>query len=878
MKKLLLITGAAAMFALAADAAETVAHWTFGANGLTDITGNNTIILENHGVTFADGGAVFDGNSYFVTEAPVTLGATSKAFTIECWVRFDANNNFGYIFAPSDANEKGAFVVYQNDSRLWSQLRVVASGAQQQDGTMLSGTGYTSYPHHIAYVVDASKSGTDQAKLYLDGTQLSNTSLNQSGDFSTGFGSRALFIGAHGNGGTPNNGFKGCIDDIRITDGALEPLQFLKFPTICDAMTPDNPAFAYYPFGANGPSDATGNGNDLEWKNWQSSSPSYLDGTMSLNGSCSLQSPRDFPFSQFTRSGLTFECFFKTTSTASDAILMETSGNYNSNIGAFIICLQNSSTEVFSALRTDGGRNAEVSTGTPAANDGRWHHVAIVYDPAKTGEDLVVSYLDGVKLPTSGSYTDSNLWMIRDNPFFVGARANYQLYAAAEFDDVRIMPYALSPSEFLKTPSVNASVAHWKFDSDTPLVDVTGNGNDLVNNGVTFADGAAVFNGSGQYFKTASTLDLSAYRHATIECRYHANSHNKFGILFGLENTGSKTSGSFAVYKNDKRIFGQFGTSSGWHQDKLKDDADSSSYGSAGWHHAAYVLDVTRSDNDECVLYVDGVKQDQTSLKYTEILSSLFNDKFCIGGGSSYGSNLATTFDGKMSEIIITPQLLAPGSFKLSRNPIESDTIAYWDFSGGNDSWADKSGNDHTLTALNVGKKKGAAKFDSASASLGATLDLSSYRSITVECFAKSDAAGALFTSGDGSAAGSFGAFKSVGGASAEFVPYAGALNSESAAPDGEWHHYALVIDGDASGADQARFYVDGVRAASGALAFDVVTLLNDTFRIGGGYDDAAFTGLIDDVRITAGALAPSAFMKASERTEVLPGLILKIM
>ena len=86
------------------------------------------------------------------------------------------------------------------------------------------------------------------------------------------------------------------------------------------------------------------------------------------------------------------------------------------------------------------------------------------------------------------------------------------------------------------------------------------------------------------------------------------------------------------------------------------------------------------------------------------------------------------------------------------------------------------------------------------------------------------------------------------------------------------------MIDGDASGADQARFYVDGVRAASGALASGIVTLLNDTFRIGGGYDGAAFTGLIDDVRITAGALAPSAFMKASERTEVLPGLILKIM
>ena len=108
-------------------------------------------------------------------------------------------------------------------------------------------------------------------------------------------------------------------------------------------------------------------------------------------------------------------------------------------------------------------------------------------------------------------------------------------------------------------------------------------------------------------------------------------------------------------------------------------------------------------------------------------------------------------------------------------------------------------------------------------------------------------------------------------------MPYAGALNSESTVADGEWHHYALVIDGDASGADQARFYVDGVRAASGALAYGVVKLLNGTFRIGGGYDGTAFSGLIDDVRITGGALDPEGFMQAADRTEVPNGMTVTI-
>ena len=151
-----------------------------------------------------------------------------------------------------------------------------------------------------------------------------------------------------------------------------------------------------------------------------------------------------------------------------------------------------------------------------------------------------------------------------------------------------------------------------------------------------------------------------------------------------------------------------------------------------------------------------------------------------------------------------------------------------------------------------------------------------------MECFAKSEAAdeGAIFTSGDGLAAGSFGAFLAGACARGEFVPYADALSAERAAAggaDGEWHHYALVIDGDALGAEQTRFYVDGVRAASGAMASGATALLNGAFRVGGGYDGAAFSGLIDDVRITESALDPSAFMQAADRTEVPDGMTLII-
>ena len=887
--------GLAAAATLAAShlvAAQTVAHWTFGANGLTDITGSNTITLENHGVTFSDGGAVFDGSAYLVTTAPVELGETTKAFTIECWVKFNAKDYLGYIFTTQNSSEKGAFVVYQNaeSSRayLYGQLRVVAPSTWQQEIGVMDNVS-TAYPHHLAYVVDGGKSGIDQAKLYLDGVLIPNnaTTLKTSGDFSGGFGSRKLYFGALGNNGSPNNGFKGRIDDIRITDGALEPSQFLKFPTICDNMTPADPAFAHWTFGANGATDVTGNGHNLT----AVGSPCYDEGTLSLNGSSRLYTGSALPLSQFTASGLTMECFFRTTETFDDSdarILLETSnGNtgYTGTFGAFHLSTRNGGAAVLGGLRCEGyDYNAQRSSGTPPLNDGRWHHAALIYNPAHAGtKQIFTTYLDGIEIPDDGTSTNSNISILANAPLHVGARQNNTLNVTADMDEVRIMPYALEPGEFLSAPTPNAPIAHWMFGSETPLADATGNGNDLVNNGVTFADGAAVFNGSGATLKTASTLDLSAYRRATFECRYQHGTLDKFGVLFALENTAGSTPGSFVVYKYNSAIWAQFGTTSSWQQDGVSGLTASSPYVSAGWHHIAYVLDVTQANANECVLYIDGVKQNQ-NMNNTATLSALLNQKLCIGGGSSYGSNQATTFDGKISEIIVTPQALAPGEFKLSREPSGSGAIAYWDFSGSN--WSDKSGNGHALTATGMSKKNGAAQFADVTASLAtaAALDLSGCRSVTVECFAKCANATTdmpLFASGDGAAAGSFSAsIAAAGGAASRYVPYADALNSDATAvggADGDWHHYALVIDGDAIGADQARLYVDGEPADSSAMASGATALLSAVFRIGGDAAGARFTGLIDDVRITEGALTPAQFMQASDRTETPDALVIVV-
>jgi hypothetical protein len=185
-----------------------------------------------------------------------------------------------------------------------------------------------------------------------------------------------------------------------------------------------------------------------------------------------------------------------------------------------------------------------------------------------------------------------------------------------------------------------------------------------------------------------------------------------------------------------------------------------------------------------------------------------------------------------------------------------------------------------------MSRKNGAAQFADASASLATTaaLDLSGCRSVTVECFAKADSAAldmGLFSFGNDTDAGSFSAsIAAAGGAASRYVPYPDALNSDATAvggADGDWHHYALVIDGDVIGADQARLYVDGELADSSAMASDAATLLSAVFRIGDDVAGARFTGLIDDMRITAGVLSPEQFMQASDRTETPDALVIVV-
>jgi len=133
-----------------------------------------------------------------------------------------------------------------------------------------------------------------------------------------------------------------------------------------------------------------------------------------------------------------------------------------------------------------------------------------------------------------------------------------------------------------------------------------------------------------------------------------------------------------------------------------------------------------------------------------------------------------------------------------------------------------------------------------------------------------------------GSGVGSFAvtADATAGTLSGSFVPYdhlaatcGGVADLAALAGKKAWHHVALVIDRTQSGADAVRFYVDYERAMPAGRAWDAAaTMLDGMLAVGTG-----FTGYIDDVRVSKGALEPSEFLQVAEHTYVPDGICIII-
>ena len=556
----------------------------------------------------------------------------------------------------------------------------------------------------------------------------------------------------------------------------------------------------------------------------------------------------------------TFECFVQA-DVDCDGMIMELSSNNNDNIGGFYLYAK----EGAMARTGNRGHNGEkFKNGTIC--DGQWHHVAVIIDPTtNVVTDSVRLYVDGERQGVR-SFNESGV-AIRPHILYIGSRGGREFPFKGKIDDVRITDYAMSTNEFLKARSSETIDvrAFWKFDSESPLADSSGNGNTLQGSqGVTFANGYASFNGTASDVRTVNKLDLSAYKDVTVEFFIRKPlAANDVGMIIEHAQNSVNTPGGFYLTLNESRqggIWGLFRFPNN-HYHGL-----SPTYAvNTGWHHVALVKDSSKVGNDGCIsLYVDGVRMNEYAGNSKESDKPLLNDYLYFGSRA----NNAYFLNADIDDVRITANVLAPGQFLRTRTGPLDDAIAYWPFDKAANMLEDASGNGNALTGTGVTVNDGAAVFDGSQSGFAtlAPLPLYAYRSMTVEWFMKSsmsDIGIVLETTEDyGKSPGAFYACAN------EFAGYrtinAHSVLKEWSKMDGKWHHYALVYDWDKTDAlDIVRLYCDGDQVtmrysnSPGAAKLRAGKLYIGS-RAGTEYK---FVGELDDIKITGRALAPAEFM-----------------
>ncbi len=891
---------------------DTIAYWPFGENGFSDVSGNRHN-LEGVNVTESDAAymSLNDGRTdqYLKTASALDLSA-ENAVTFECWCRQTAHpaSTYNIVFASeTPADGTGGFVLY-NAGQYQAQMRVASNGWQ------LDYTPDTSFAdgmwHHVAYVVDRTRTDQFSCRLYIDGVQQTGTGRTGSVTYDMSvpalFNSLFMIGGGAAYSAAGSNYYRGYIDDVRISRGVVAPEDFLKYPTVGKKMRADDgklPVVAYWPFGGKRGRDATGNGFDLT----MSESVPMVSGTPKVDYGVKNSWNGDFkcanlPFSVFSKAGVTIEFFARTSSgdtAASNILTLSPDSSYYNHAGAFrigphstyggtksmsaTVCCKDNNSGFVDAHTTE----AEFG----ALNDDKWRHFAVVYDPSKVGNGIWRLYVDGVETYNKADVADQGAIAFLDTVLYF-QRINYNNSISMGYvgwlDDVRITAGALTPDQFLASRSNGSTVALYRLDKET-LEDQSGNGNDLIHMRTeanvaepVFGDADYPNSGTGLVFtgvkgtkewvKSSSAFDFSESKMLTVEVDYNSGNpttlQENLYVMAATEQVASR--GGFVVYRTGDALQAQHRNTngSGW----LKVYAQAMGALTAnGYNRGRYSVNARNSSKIDYNLCVDGTsKESSASTNY----GALGSHVLCFGHSPSYGGDNETTpkyLTGKILRIAISDVALDPADYVLDNliDPETKRTLAYWNFK-----------NFGGLTVPSGSKTSaGGLLLNGSNYATTTNLTLSTLTQATIECFVNFGAtptSGTIFSLGSGAGSFAVASDASAGTLSGTFIPYdhMAASNGGVAALDPlagrkDWHHVALVIDRTASGADAVKFYVDYERAMPAGRAWDkAATILDGALAVGTG-----FTGRIDDLRVSAGALEPSEFMH--ERTESVDGMLI---
>ena len=424
-----------------------VCHYTFdAADPFADASGKGNV-LTGSGVSFADGYAHFDGAAHVLNTAePLALSAYD-AVTIEYFVRLRSTNQVQMVYeytTGAGGSNTGSFFMTCNErpgpgdlcGSFFSQ-----GGVWHIDTTANISLG--THWHHVAMVCDRTASGDDQCRLYVDGYPQFQDKVFR-GTITAPFADARLYFGSRNN---AQFWLDGDIDDFRITAQALQPGQFLRNRTGAR-----DDVVAYWDFdphhGAFSDRSANAYGLVAEGVTVSDQQTAVLDGA---------QSRFHVPALQLWECGsLTVEFFLRTTNGTETAMLCELGPNFNEHSGSFAVTLNEGTPGIlnggFNLNATDVSVYAVRRSSGVNVADGRWHHVALVYDDETAYVEPVRLYLDGQPCART-AHDGRGSTRLLSGSLCLGSRGNAGIKFTGELDDVRLTARALTPAEFMKRHS-----------------------------------------------------------------------------------------------------------------------------------------------------------------------------------------------------------------------------------------------------------------------------------------------------------------------------------------------------------------------------------------------------------------------------------------
>jgi len=422
-KKLINTGGAAEAAFLPSQHFETV---TYTGNGSTQSVGG-----------FINRGAVFNGSSSSLDIESLDL-IQNQIESFSFWFR--GKFVFGF-YDPSSAST--------SDRRRWFIDNTTTGSIKIQvnnDQYNYEQTGITedSDWHHLAVVSDG--------KIYLDGTQLTNT-FNTSywiTDGTNGTQRDTIRIGTSDFIGAANEGYSaGSYDQIRLFNKALSSDEVTTLYGETAASTSksvtdifdDNSGVALY--------QLDGNANDTGGVSGKFGSAAIFNGSSSVIESTSLNYAA-LP----TNTAWAVSCWINN----SDNTITSAPISLMGGINGWGLFLQSGTVQ----LATDGSTPTATTGAFATLANNTWMHVVLSYD----GSGTTTLYYDG----SFGATVSFTFSAITSGNLKIG-KAPYWSYFKGKIDQIRIYDTALSSSDVTNlynessVPTTNL-VAHYKFDGD----------------------------------------------------------------------------------------------------------------------------------------------------------------------------------------------------------------------------------------------------------------------------------------------------------------------------------------------------------------------------------------------------------------------------